>query len=106
MKRTWKPTIAGILNIVAGTWGLFIGISMCTGVWHTITHGHPEWWLAVVLFTPPLVLGILSVVGGYFALRRRVWGLAIAGSIASLFLTLVLGIVAIVLVKQSKGEFS
>jgi len=44
-------------------------------------------------------------VGGVFALRRRFWGLALAGSICALSGATVLGILAIVFVVMGRSEF-
>ncbi len=38
--------------------------------------------LMIFFFSPSIILGIIAIVGGIYALRRRVWGLALAGSIA------------------------
>ena len=55
-------------------------------------------------------LGIVAVIGGIFALRRRAWGLALTGAILSLPLMPplgpVLGILSIIFVSKGKGEFS
>ena len=59
--------------------------------------------LAAVL----IVLGIVSLVGGIFAIQRRIWGMALAGAICALFPppVIALGILAIVFVAMGKGEF-
>ena len=41
-------------------------------------------WLQVQFAPPSLVLGIIAILGGIYALRRRIWGLALAGSICAL----------------------
>jgi hypothetical protein len=48
---------------------------------------------------------VLSVVGGIFCTLRRHWGLALAGSIASLLPLPIIGIAAIPLIVLSKEEF-
>jgi hypothetical protein len=50
-------------------------------------------------------VGILAIVGGIYALQRKIWGLALAGSIAAFFPSWILGIAAIVLTALSKNEF-
>ena len=56
--------------------------------------------------TMPLgAAGLLSAAGGIASLYRKYWGLALAGSIASLLPTLVLGLAAIPLIVMSKREF-
>ena len=91
MKRTWKPITAGILAIIAGVIGIGWGVIVGAGF---------------------IVLGILALIGGIHALRRRLWGLALSGAIcaAALFphvgrTALVLGVPAIIFVTLSKKEF-
>ena len=77
MERTWKPTAAGILCIVAGI--IVLIPVMVFGRWSPIIGG-----IGLIVFAPliPLILfGIIQIVGGIYALRRRRWGLALAGSI-------------------------
>jgi hypothetical protein len=63
--------------------------------------------ILTALAIPLAILAILAIVGGVYALRRKVWGLALAGSIASLFAPyfLLLAIAAIVFTALSKKEF-
>jgi hypothetical protein len=106
MERTWKPTAAGILCIVVGG----------------------------ILLIPLVVPGIMPIVGGIYALRRRRWGVALAGSIVTLIAPVMImtiagltvswppgipvtdamlfgslfgipGILAIIFVVKGKGEF-
>jgi hypothetical protein len=57
------------------------------------------------LALPFAIVGILAIVGGIYALRRKIWGLALAGSIAAFFPSWILGIAAIVFTALSKNEF-
>lgn len=104
MERTWKPTTAGILSIIAGAIGVITGIVAASlgGLIGTF-FGIP--WTGA-FGVPSLLLGIVAIVGGIYALRREVWGLALAGSICALvgpgFL---LGLLAIIFVSLGKGEF-
>ena len=52
-----------------------------------------------------LVFGIIALCGGINAIKRRRWGLSLAGSILSLFIMPILGILAIIFVSLGKGEF-
>jgi hypothetical protein len=104
MEKTWKPTVGGILAIIAGALQVISGIVCATGVgfWAGIF-----WmgWLSVI-FAPLIVFGIIAIVGGIYALRREVWGLALAGSICALIGPwFILGILAIIFVSLGKGEF-
>ena len=54
-----------------------------------------------------IVLGVVAIVGGMYALKRKAWGLALAGTICA-FLTPplgFLGLLAIIFVVLGKDEF-
>jgi uncharacterized membrane protein YidH (DUF202 family) len=103
--KTWKPTVAGILSIIAGEFSIVGGVVALrhgTLASRILFHGRLE-SLGVVV----IVLGIVAIVGGVFAISRQMWGLALAGAICALFppLLCLLGILAIVFVVQAKKEF-
>jgi hypothetical protein len=59
-----------------------------------------------IIGLPWIILGIVSIVGGAFALRRKTWAMALAGAICALMWPMsLLGILAIVFVAISKQEF-
>jgi hypothetical protein len=117
MEKTWKPMVAGILDLVAGVLGFIAGLLVITGMAFfavfSTTGGmsglqeYPPWLPMVVLFLiiPSIILNILAVIGGIYALRRRIWGLALAGSIAAIFSSFFLGIPSIIFTIQAKNEF-
>ena len=88
MKRTWKPTVGGIIDIAVGV--LTVGYLIAASV------GYKS--LLPFVFLP---FAIPPLVGGVCALRRRVWWLALAGSI----LAFPLGLVSLILIALSKEEF-
>lgn len=90
--QTWKPTVAGTLNISAGAIGLIVGAVLITI--------SPLFMVGLLA----IMIGIVALVGGLCALKRRAWGLALAGSICSVFCWL--GIPAIIFIALSKQEFS
>jgi hypothetical protein len=103
MEKTWKSTVAGILSIIAGAIGMIIGIVVAAV-------GGIGWFFWMPWFSaiaaPIIVVGIIAIVGGIYALRREVWGLALAGSICALIGPwFVLGILAIIFVSLGKREF-
>lgn len=113
MQKTWKPTAAGILDIISGACGL-IGflflivaavasglIPEMAGVPLELVRG-----ILIAVSIPMAIVSILALVGGIYALQRKVWGLALAGSIAAFVISAVLGIVAIILTAISKNEFA
>lgn len=108
MSKTIKPTIAGWLDIAAGIiWlfvlvfsvlivvGLAVGFSTTTGF-----HWFRIWLLFIGLALP----AILAILGGAFSIARRRWGLALIGSVCAL--PLGLGIIALVLLLQSRKAFT
>jgi hypothetical protein len=60
-------------------------------------------WLLIV-GVPLLALGIVAIVGGVSAVRRKSFGLSLAGAICALP-SMILGILAVIFVSVSKGEF-
>ena len=120
-ERTWKPTTAGILSIVAGAGGLIGGIvvvalgSILGGILGSVPEflGGEEIDITLIIFglfraigAPIIVIGAIAIAGGVFALRRRIWGLALAGAILALFCEPLLGILAIIFVAMGKEEFA
>jgi hypothetical protein len=107
-KETWKPTTAGILDIIAGSFGVIAALALVLvgGIVRFVPKCPPFLGPIFAAVSVPVVLiGILAIVGGVYALRRKIWGLALAGSIAAFFPSWVLGLTAIVLTALSKDEF-
>jgi hypothetical protein len=86
MERTRKPTAAGILCIIAGAIvAVYSGMIFVVFVGYAMTSDNGFLALIVSFFDIPLIiLGMLAIVGGIYALRRRRWRLALAGSISAL----------------------
>jgi hypothetical protein len=104
MEKTWKPTTAGILALIAGALEVIIGLLFAAGV-GVLGGILGMGWLSVI-FAPLIIFGIIAIVGGIYALRRRIWGLAIAGSICALIGPwFLLGILGIIFVSLGKREF-
>ncbi len=117
-------TAGGVLSIVAGSLEvmggviiavLTIGIRILVRL--AIIPMHPgDWFEHVMPFMPvipmwlimvgvPLfALGIVAIVGGVSALRRRSFGLSLAGAICALPVA-PLGILAVIFVSLSNKEF-
>jgi len=133
MEKTWKPTTAGILTIIEGAMRIAFGCGMIVGSRLIVTLGGVDLssWIeegagmygpgaadiqamltqilgvsSTVLLAIGIVLlvfGIIALAGGISAIKRRRWGLALAGSILSL--PGVLAILAIIFVSIGKEEF-
>jgi hypothetical protein len=70
--------------------------------WADIHYGPPIWQMIMGVFF--LVLGILAVIGGISAIKRKRFGLSLAGAISALPLG-PLGILAVIFVALGKREF-
>jgi len=113
---TWKPPTAGVIEIVAGVLHILVGATtilvaggvaggLCLAEFPLISLMVPL-PLITGIGLPLLVLGTASVVGGISALKRKRWGLALAGGICALVpLQALLGVLAIVFLAMSRAEF-
>ena len=123
MLRTWKPTAAGILNLISGVFFLFGGIIVFSllgqpkvavpwasyAMYSMGLEGEPSSSFVtifiVILGTAALVLGVVSILGGIYAIKRRLWGMALVGSVSTFLSSFVLGIPTITLTAVSRKEF-
>jgi len=117
MEQTWKPTTGGILCIIAGVINVLLGLVVVvvlagagvllgTELVALPTQLAGMSWLGV-LGVPLVVLGIVSIVGGAYALKRRLWGFALAGAVCSIMAgNLLYGTLAIIFISLSKSEFN
>ena len=104
---TVKPIVAGIFNIVVGG-GILLAMlifGIAALVVSAVTIPFVGFVIAIVAL-PVLAIGVLALLGGIYAIQRRMWGWALAGSIAAAIASNVLGVASIVLVAVSKEEFS
>jgi hypothetical protein len=120
-KRSGLLTAGGVLSIIGGAFEVIGGVIMVVlpmgvkillrlallpfhpgGWWERIIPVIPFW--LIIVGVPLLVLGIIAIVGGVLALRRKNFGLSLAGAICALP-TKILGILAVIFVSLSKKEF-
>lgn len=118
--KTWKPTTAGILNIITGAFnvlgaiGLIIAILVISDGTYIMRLLPP----AEAPFLAPMINTILAlalvitilqavlpIIGGVFALQRKKWGWALAGSITAILGLFPLGVASTILVSLAKAEF-
>jgi hypothetical protein len=105
----WMPLTAGILDLVIGVPSLIIGI-ICA-----IVAGFLTFFIAglgALIGAPMIILSLVTIVGGVFAIRKRAWGFALAATICGFIVALpfiapaiLLGIPAIVFTALGKGQF-
>jgi len=113
--RSGLLTAGGILSIVAGAFEVTFGAGVTAltmsgvipGVFHRgrfEIHITPSF---TYLGVPLLVLGIIAIVGGVSALRRKSFGLSLAGAICALpsYILGILAILAVIFVALGKREF-
>ncbi len=113
---SWMPTAGGILSVVAGainmvgsvfflifssTFGAAIMRELFPAGWGAL--GLPLVFGAVALFF--ILLDILAITGGINAIQRRNWAVALAGAVAALLVSQLLGILSLVFISLSKKEF-
>lgn len=117
MEQTWRPTTGGVLCIIAGAINVLLGLVVVVALAGAGLLLGTEMidldlelagmsWLGV-LGVPLVVMGIVSIIGGVYALKRRLWGFALAGAICSIMAgNLLYGTLAIVFISVSKSEFN
>lgn len=115
VKRTWKPQVAGVLDIITGilglvtVLGLFVAISLAHGAFGFITF---PFWIPVhtvtvlgMIAVPGFLLSLLVLIGGILAVQRKTWGLTLTSSMASLFVLPIFGLISTILIALAKDEF-
>jgi uncharacterized membrane protein len=104
--KSRKPTAAGIVSVLCGVFTIFYRSG------RIIRMGLS--WLSLSFDALSIAIGLLAVLGGTFAIRRRRWRLALTGAICAVFpphpwgietLTPLLGVLAIVFIVVSRSEF-
>ncbi|MFC2034386.1 hypothetical protein ACFLTT_03190 [Chloroflexota bacterium] len=111
MKRTKMPVIGGILTIISGVLASFGALNYAIGFGDVsgLGKGDIPPFVPSIIFGVPImsiVIGLLALAGGIFALMRKKWGLSLTGSIAASLSVLPLGIPAIILIALSRDEFT
>lgn len=104
-KSRQLSTAAGVLEIVGGSLDVLAAIVILVIVAMSAANedGAPPAVALVALAAA--VIGGVAIIGGSCALRRRNWGMALAGAIVILWPVTLLGIAALILTVLSKEEF-
>ncbi|MFC1860688.1 hypothetical protein ACFLYL_00180 [Chloroflexota bacterium] len=111
MIKTRRPVVAGILTIVSGVLGLLGIASYAVGFGEAgsgFGKGDMPLFVPSIIFgmpIPALIIALIAIVGGIFAMRRKKWRWSLAASIAAALSLILFGIPAIVLIALSKDEF-
>jgi hypothetical protein len=119
MKLTWKPIMAGILDIVGGAIGMVGGLYVValTSLFRVI-HQYVQLDPNIVTRVEQIIqsinalpfvvvfIGIIAIIGGVYALQRRIWGLALAGAICSCMVFPFFGLPSIIITALARDEFN
>jgi len=104
VKETWMPTTAGILTVISGACHLLIGLTAL--VWAELIGDFFGIFGFGIIGVPYIIIGIISIIGGVFAIKRRTWWLALVGAIfALMWPSSLFGVLSIIFVCISKKEF-
>ncbi len=96
MNKTLKPTAAGVLDIC----GAFVDLM---AVLIEFVQGRKAGYITLSLIVLTCILVILPLIAGVCSFKRRIWWLALIGSIPGMYgLT---GIPAFIFILRSKKEF-
>lgn len=104
-RQTWKPTVAGILDIVAGAFGLMSVVGILIALVFIPATASTTITVLTIVAVYSGIVGILPLVGGIYAVKRGKWGLALAGSIAAIFLMTLLGLLSTIFTALAQDEF-
>jgi hypothetical protein len=126
MVKPWMPVVAGLLDIVSGALGIVVGLCMslrmlavraaqvAPGAAPRVSPDAGNFPQMPHMFFPGmgiafaialLVIGVLAIVGGVYALRLKVWGLALAGAIAAVITGPVIGLLALIFTVLGREDF-
>ncbi len=114
--------IGGIMSIISGALGVLTGIGMAVGMvllfrvfMRNIPYAGPGpmpgeifdvmMYIYIAMGAVMVLIGVGAIVGGVFALKRKHWGWALAGSIAASMAFYPSGIAAIIFTCLGKAEF-
>jgi hypothetical protein len=114
----WMPIAGGVLNILSGIIGIIatvflVTVSIAFGAeiaedvfssFGFLNIGLPItiiWLIAI----PMLLISLLAIISGTFAINKRNWALALTGAAFSIIPTQIIGIIATILIIISKKEF-
>lgn len=120
-QSTVMSLIGGVLVVISGLLGIILGLILAvlsSSITDLMGGMYGEDVLSAVegiLVTCGVIwfiIGLVALIGGVFAIRRKKWGIAIVGGVFALFtigpyfLGSILGLIGLILIAISKDEFS
>lgn len=115
-ERTALPIAGGVLLLIAGIlgiafWGFVIAtIGAATSILPIAIPGLTE--LLIICGAIGVIFSLIALLGGVFAIQRKMWGLALAGGILGLFsigwffISSILALIGLILVAVARKEFA
>jgi hypothetical protein len=112
--------IGGILSIVSGAFGvlslfMFVLIivmviyALRTDSYSNLPYTSETLFIVYIIYggmgLVMVLLGVLAIIGGVFALKRIHWGWALAGAVAATITFFPCGIASIIFIAKSQTEF-
>lgn len=114
--ETWRPTTGGLLEILAGSINTLMGLGILAGAGIFGAFGDIFTNLSEAVAVGAgavsggvlLILGIISIIGGALALKRRNFRWAMAGTITALVPSVawLFGVLSLIFVTLGKPEFT
>jgi hypothetical protein len=105
------PVAGGVLILIGGLLALVNGIyTAAVGAAVSVLPGVGE--ILMVCAAIQIIFAILALVGGICGIQRKVWGLALVGSIfcmisiGPMFISSILGLIGLILIAISKDDFT
>lgn len=118
VEETFKPTLGGILSIIAGSWNVITGGAALFGATFiddllanfNITGAAVGSTIGTGIGIALIVLGLISIIGGIMAISRRGWWFAMLGAIVAMIptpiiLPFIMGFFATIFTGLGKREF-
>jgi len=107
--------IVGAFEIIGGAALLFWGIVGCVPFWESTCSLLPNYGGVLMMHIFPMwviigggilvALGIIAIAGGTSAVKRKSFGLSLAGAICAFIPFNILGLLAIIFISLGKREF-
>ena len=113
--------VGGILSIISGGFGILFGagvsvfsIFMNVMFRATAPYGSPGFppemmtWMMIIYLVMGIglaLIGALALVGGIYCLKRKIFGLALAGAIGGAITFFPTGIIAVIYTTMAQPEF-
>jgi len=98
--RKW----GGILSIIGGCVGIGLGAFVLgLGELSGMMRGF-VWFGAIG--APYIILGIVAIISGIYAIRGKIWGFALTGAILAIICGGIFGVLATIFIALRKNEFS